>query len=103
MITFSQIAARLKADGLSHEDTWEFLMDLKANPQWYELFEKQALKEVNKGAKRLSSKDIGEQVRKTYFIGITNTYWSYLARVFDMKNPVFGKLIEFHALGRRAA
>lgn len=75
------------------------------NPHIFEAFEKQALKAINKGRKKISSKLIINWIRWNEFLDTTDknfkindAYQSYYARYFVEKYPQYKKVFEFRVL-----
>jgi hypothetical protein len=103
MITKGQVFHALIGDGLPRHKAIAFIEEHTLHPKVSEWFDAEALRQIHAGAARLSSKDIGETIRKQRRVHVTNDHWSYYARVFALRYPIFGKLFEFKALGRMAA
>ena len=77
----------------------------KDNPHIYDAFEKQALKAINKGRKKLSSKLIVNWIRWNEFLKssdqnfkINDAFQSYYARHFVDKNPEHADVFNFRKL-----
>ncbi len=97
-----KVDLNIALNGYSKADKEAFAAWFVANRFVWKEFERMALIEIKKGAERLGSKKICEDVRKLHRIEIDNDHTAKLARVFAAAYPEHAGLFEFRAVNRRA-